>query len=122
MSTELLPVNSTLISSIGHNEKRQELIVQFQSGSRYRYSPVTKSEYDAVMGTGKPKDEYHSVGQFFVKYIRDVKTCEKIETEHPANIVGNPSVESQKQLRSDKPKFERPHQQNLSFKKTITVH
>lgn len=58
-------LNSSMITAADYDEATQTLVVTFKAGTRYAYSGVPESEYEALVSAS-------SAGQFFLANIRDV--------------------------------------------------
>lgn len=58
------PVESSSISTVGHDPGRKRLTVQFKSGETYHYDGVTADHHAALIGA-------KSVGAHFQKHIRN---------------------------------------------------
>lgn len=59
----LTPIESSMISHVGHDESREVLRVRFVKGSEFDYEGVPKEAFDALM---KAK----SVGKHFHRFIK----------------------------------------------------
>ena len=65
------PVDSSNIASVGYDEDRQVLEIEFQGGEIYQYSDVPKSMYERLMSAG-------SKGQYFRQNIKDTYKYDKV--------------------------------------------
>ena len=62
--TDLIKVDSTLLSEVGYDPDLEKLTVIFKkTGGRYVYSGVPQETYDAMMAAG-------SVGGYFLKNVK----------------------------------------------------
>ncbi|HEY0139849.1 MAG TPA: KTSC domain-containing protein [Thermoanaerobaculia bacterium] len=59
-----VPVDSSVIATVGYSPKSKLLEVEFQTGFVYQYYEVPKRVYDALMRA-------KSVGSYFNRFIRD---------------------------------------------------
>lgn len=59
MSSQLIPVNSSSIDSIGYGNKKSALIVKFKNGGLYVYTGVAKSVFDEFKNAGS-LGKYHA--------------------------------------------------------------
>lgn len=57
------PIDSSAIASVGYNPEREELEVEFRSGSVYRYFDVPQEIYEDLL-------QAPSKGRFFASFIR----------------------------------------------------
>lgn len=64
-------VNSSNLKSVGYDETRETLEIEFLHGDVYRYFDVPKSEYEALM-------KANSHGKYFVAHIKDNYMFEKV--------------------------------------------
>lgn len=62
---EMIPVKSSLLSSIGYDEAKEELHVEFHNGNKYIYLDVPDPLWKGLMAAS-------STGQFFMRHIRGV--------------------------------------------------
>ena len=58
------PVRSSDLSSVGYDERRQLLEIEFRSGGIYRYLEVPKETFSGLMDS-------ESKGRYFATHIRD---------------------------------------------------
>jgi len=64
LEIERQPVPSANLESVGYDEKNETLEVEFlHSGEIYRYSNISRTTFDAMMGASTP-------GQYFYHFIR----------------------------------------------------
>jgi hypothetical protein len=56
-------VDSSNLKSVGYDERRRQLEVEFEGGSVYRYSGVPVEEYDALLAATSP-------GSYFQNFVR----------------------------------------------------
>jgi KTSC domain len=79
MQTEMIPVQSSLLSAVGYNAARAEFLAQFNSGTLGAYASTTKDEFDAVLAS-------ESVGKAFNSMIKQTKHYRKVDpaAEQPA--------------------------------------
>ena len=70
--TEMIPVASSLLKTVGYDEATQELHVEFHKGNltKYVYQGVTRPVYDAMM-------DAPSVGHFFLANVKKQYECIK---------------------------------------------
>jgi len=68
---EMKSVKSSNLSKVGYDEEQQLLVVEFHSGASWKYSDVTRTEYDALMSAP-------SIGSHFHTHIRSSKTATKL--------------------------------------------
>ena len=68
-----IPVQSSNLKSVGYDEKRSTLEVEFLDKSIYRYSRVPKYRHEELLNA-------KSKGRYFSRYIRDNKdySCTQI--------------------------------------------
>lgn len=66
------PVTSSNIKSIGYNEEKKVLEIEFNSGSIYEYSNVPKDAYKSLNNAS-------SKGQYFIKYIKEIFACKRVK-------------------------------------------
>ncbi len=64
MATQMTPVSSSNISSVGYDADTQTLVVTFNSGRTYRYGGVPESEYTNMLNA-------NSVGSYFANSIKN---------------------------------------------------
>jgi hypothetical protein len=64
-------VVSSNIYSIGYDESRELLEVEFKSGDTYQYDAVPAAEFNALMGAA-------SIGKYFNANIKDKYRCAKL--------------------------------------------
>jgi hypothetical protein len=57
-----VPVSSSVISSVGHDEESKTLEVKFKNGKVYTYAGVTLDEFESFVGA-------ESVGKHFNTHI-----------------------------------------------------
>jgi KTSC domain len=67
---EMVPVTSSNLSSVGWSEE-EGLVVEFESGSQYRYPDAPKSAYEGILGAP-------SAGGYFARFIRDTYSYEMV--------------------------------------------
>jgi hypothetical protein len=58
----LRPVDSEMLRLAGYDAKSEVLEVEFNSGERYRYKEVPRSEYERLMSA-------ESIGQYMHRHI-----------------------------------------------------
>ena len=63
-------VSSSNIKSVGYDEEKKELVIEFTKGGIYTYSDVPKDCYEEFLGAG-------SLGQFFHMKIKGVYQFKK---------------------------------------------
>lgn len=68
---EMKEVVSTNINSVGYDEEKKVLSVQFKAGGTYEYDDVPKEEYEGLLST-------ESVGKYFSSRIRNKYVTRKI--------------------------------------------
>ncbi len=66
-----IPVDSSNIRSIGYDEVRQILEIEFKTGSIYQYYAVPFAVYTNLMSSS-------SHGQYFAKAVKNAYGCTKI--------------------------------------------
>ena len=71
------PVRSSDLSSVGYDERRQTLEIEFRSGGIYRYLEVPKETFAGLM-------ESDSKGRYFAKNIRDQFRHERLQPRSSA--------------------------------------
>ena len=71
------PVQSSDLSSVGYDERRQMLEIEFRSGGIYRYLEVPKETFSGLM-------ESDSKGRYFATHIRDRFRHERIRPRSSA--------------------------------------
>ncbi len=76
---KMIKVKSSNIESIGYDERKFQLFVEFKSSDRskvkiFAYEDVSPSEYEALLNAD-------SVGKHFSSYIKGVKECCKIDCD-----------------------------------------
>ncbi len=64
-------VDSSNLASVGYDEEKQTLEIEFNHGGVYQYFDVPKEEYEALMNAD-------SLGSYFYHNIRDVYEYEKL--------------------------------------------
>lgn len=69
--TDMKPVESSNLQSIGYNEKEKVLFVEFKTGSKYAYTNVNKEVYQELMSA-------ESHGKYFHKNIRNSYAYTKV--------------------------------------------
>jgi hypothetical protein len=67
---EMLKVESSCVTSIGYDEEKSELYVEFVSGSTYKYSNCSKTLYEKLMNSP-------SKGRFINDYFIGT-SCQKV--------------------------------------------
>ena len=67
---------SDYLVSLGHDEEGMYVQAEFSSGTIGNYSPVTKSEFEAILAL----DGVGSVGAHFIKHIRNTRQYECVST------------------------------------------
>lgn len=60
---EMTPVASSLLKSVGYNDEKEELHVEFLKGGEYLYRGVTWPVFEAML-------EAQSVGSFFLRNVK----------------------------------------------------
>lgn len=60
----MVSVTSSNLKSVGYDEVRKKLRVEFHNGTTYEYSGVAKETHSGLMGAS-------SIGEFFSKHIRN---------------------------------------------------
>lgn len=68
------PVSSSNIVSVGYDDKKLTLEVEFSGGGVYTYSGVPKKTYDGLM-------KAESVGSFFHKNVKTQFAAKKVDPE-----------------------------------------
>ena len=71
---KMIPVASSLLKTVGYDEEKEELHVQFHKGGTYVYRGVTRRIYDAMM-------DDNSAGGYFIQNIKSRFECVK-EANH----------------------------------------
>ena len=71
------PVESSDLASVGYDERRLVLEIEFRSGGIYRYHEVPKETYSGLMGS-------QSKGRFFAKNIRGQFRHERLKPRSSA--------------------------------------
>ena len=71
------PVQSSDLSSVGYDERRQMLEIEFRSGGIYRYLEVPKETFSSLM-------ESDSKGRYFATHIRDRFRHERLQPRSSA--------------------------------------
>lgn len=66
-----IPISSSHILSAQYDDDAQQMVIEFQNGSRYRYSNVDPVVFTAFMDSP-------SKGNYLHKVIRQVCPCEKL--------------------------------------------
>jgi hypothetical protein len=78
-------ISSRIIHSVGYDSEQRVLEVELLRRKKdakrvvYRYLAVPHSRYLEMMGMGQP--EGHSVGSYFLTYIKPNYTFEKVEEQ-----------------------------------------
>lgn len=72
----MIPVESSLFSSVGFNPETEEFLGQFKSGTLGAYGPTSKEEFEAVLASP-------SVGVAFNQIIKPTKHYRKVEAAAP---------------------------------------
>jgi KTSC domain len=72
MQTEMIPVQSSLLSAIGYNPANAEFLAQFNSGTLGGYTPTSQEEFETVLASP-------SVGKAFNSMIKPTKKYRKVE-------------------------------------------
>lgn len=67
-----IPLSSSHLLNVQYDDEMNQMIVEFQNGSRYRYSNVDPTVFTAFMDSP-------SKGNYLHKVIRQVCPCEKME-------------------------------------------
>lgn len=67
---EIHTTRSTLLSSYGYDEAKQELYITFLKGGQYKYFDVHKDVYEAMINA-------ESIGKFFLANIKNAYSFEK---------------------------------------------
>lgn len=68
---ERKPVSSSNIKSIGYNESKKLLGIEFNNGSIYEYYNLPEESYFSLMGAT-------SQGKYFNKYIKNIYDFKKV--------------------------------------------
>jgi len=71
---EMIPVDSSLIESVGYEEESRKLYVKLHSGPSYVYEEVGPEMYQELLAAP-------SVGRFFLNEIKGVYPAKKLEKE-----------------------------------------
>ena len=66
----MTPVASSLLKTVGYDDEKEELSVQFHKGGSYVYRGVPQSVFDAILND-------HSAGHFFLVNIKPKYECVK---------------------------------------------
>lgn len=66
-----LVVDSSLLASVGYDERARILDVELRSGHVYRYFDVPRATYDGLLAA-------ESKGQYYNEQIRDVFAVEQL--------------------------------------------
>ena len=74
---ERKPVRSSDLSSVGYDERRLMLEIEFRSGGIYRYLEVPKETFSGLM-------ESDSKGRYFATHIRDRFRHERLKPRSAA--------------------------------------
>ena len=77
---EMTPVTSSLIAAVGYDPETEELSVEFQKGDTYVYRDVPQAVFDALVGS-------LSVGQFFLRNVKNQYVCTKESSGPPLVLV-----------------------------------
>lgn len=78
-------VTSHVMISIGYSPAEKILQVEFPKRQKdnvrpvYNYLDVPQEKYDALMGKGKPEGEKHSIGSYFLHFIKPNFKFERVE-------------------------------------------
>ena len=67
---EMIPVASSLLKTVGYDDEKEELRVEFHKGGSYVYRGVTRRMYDAMM-------DDPSAGGYFIQNIKGRFECAK---------------------------------------------
>lgn len=70
--TDMKPVTSSNVDSIGYNDDTQELCVRFLNNSLYVYKNVPKIEYEGL-------ENAPSIGSYIHRNLKNVYPYERIE-------------------------------------------
>jgi hypothetical protein len=65
---DLAPLNSTMLTHIGHDPIANRLTVIFKNGGTYHYAGVSADEHKALLSAG-------SIGRHFQQHIRSKKAA-----------------------------------------------
>ena len=76
----MVPVVSSNIHSVGFNNKKKELIVEFKVHSRYSYKDVAPEVYDAML-------QAESKGKYFAEFVRGKYEALCIKQKPPKVVV-----------------------------------
>lgn len=71
MSSQLIPVNSSSVDSIGYGKQKKALVVKFLNGGVYVYEDVSQKIFNDFMSASS-KGQYHAQfikGQFTFRMI-----------------------------------------------------
>lgn len=75
------PVTSSSIASVGHADDVLE--VKFNNGKVYRYSGVSREDFDALLAAGEPDEDGNpgSIGRHFNDQIRGAFEHTRVEED-----------------------------------------
>lgn len=68
---EMVSVDSSNVAAVGYDDETETLAVEFNSGSVYHYSNVSRDTFEALR-------DAPSVGKYFNANIRDIYEYEKV--------------------------------------------
>lgn len=68
------PVQSSIIVSVGYDEKKKTLEVEFKNGKIWQYSPITAEGHYALMNAD-------SVGSYFIKHVRENQLVTSVQVK-----------------------------------------
>lgn len=72
MHVQMIPVDSSNLSTVGYSHDTEDMYVGFRSGDTYRYPKVPAALYHEMMAAARP-------GQFFVeRFKKSGWVCHKI--------------------------------------------
>lgn len=70
---QMIPVDSSLFSSIGYDPETNEFLAQYKTGTLGAYHPTSRAEFEQVLS------DPESVGKAFHRLIKPVKTYRKVQ-------------------------------------------
>jgi hypothetical protein len=76
----MVPVSSSILRAVGHDEASQTLTIRFASGAVYAYRGVPRATFDALLASASP-------GRYFGQYVRFQYTAD-IVTPAPKDSDG----------------------------------
>lgn len=94
--SDLTPVTSSNIDSVGYNQKKSVLVVKFKSGKLYAYEGVPLAIYNAFITAG-------SKGGYFGKAIRNVFQSQDITNMDLQTFLGTQGMARKKAKPTLKP-------------------